>query len=491
MKFLLLGLFTISYFLFPAQSSAIYDPRTLPNNKMGVHILAPSELESAAKLVNSQGGDWGYVTVPIQPEDRDQETWQNFMHKCLELHLIPIIRITTIPQGGTWESANDSDLVDFANFLNELDWPIENRYIILFNEVNRASEWGGVVDPHKYSSIIKNAYTIFKERSEDFFLLGPALDNALPDSTSSLSFTSFTRQMKTADPLIWSYFDGWASHSYPNPAFTASPHKTGLQSIVGYSSEMSLLGISPKPVFITETGWDQSKLNGDTIALNWSTAWNKWQKDQNVVAVTPFVLQGGDQFATFSLLKDNGEYSSSGQSIWNLPKTAGRPTLAERSSPAPQNKSGTASDWITPFFTSSHSLMRLENIFRVILGLPIKSSATLKDLELSVELAQTPKQWEKGLSGRQSLGMLDGMIFIFPYSHIPVFWMKDMQFPIDIVWLQDGVVVDITYSAPVATTAVLPTYSPKTAVNMVLETGAGWAAKHNIVRGDILTIHNN
>jgi uncharacterized membrane protein (UPF0127 family) len=207
-----------------------------------------------------------------------------------------------------------------------------------------------------------------------------------------------------------------------------------------------------------------------------------------VIAVTPFVLQGGDQFATFSLLKDNGEYSSSGQSLWNLPKTVGTPTLAERASPAPQNKSGTASEWITPFFQSSHSLIRLENIFRVILGLPIKSSATLKDQELTVELAQTAKQWEKGLSGRQGLGNLDGMIFIFPSSHIPVFWMKDMHFPIDIIWLQDGVVADITYSAPVATTGVLPTYSPKTAVNMVLETEAGWAAEHNILIGDSLVI---
>ena len=83
--------------------SALYDPRTLPNNKLGVHLLNPSEIESAASLVNSQGGDWGYVTVPIQPTDRDKSTWQTFMNDAKEHHLIPIVRITTIPQGGTWQ----------------------------------------------------------------------------------------------------------------------------------------------------------------------------------------------------------------------------------------------------------------------------------------------------------------------------------------------------------------------------------------------------
>ena len=49
---------------------ALYDPRTVENNKAGVHILDPSEIDSAARLVNSNGGDWGYLTIPIQPTDR-------------------------------------------------------------------------------------------------------------------------------------------------------------------------------------------------------------------------------------------------------------------------------------------------------------------------------------------------------------------------------------------------------------------------------------
>lgn len=469
-------------------SFAFYDPRTIPNNKAGVHILNPTEIEDAAHLVNSNGGDWGYVTVPIQPTDRHKDIWQSFMQKSKELHLIPIIRITTIPNGGTWEKGNDTDLVDFANFLNELDWPIQNRYIILFNEVNRDSEWGGAVDPEKYASIVKNAYSIFKERSADFFLLGPSLDSALPNSKSSLSAQNYLSRMGTYDPLVWTYFDGWSSHSYPNPGFVASAKKTGLQSIVGYKSELALLRLAPKPIFITETGWNQTKINDSTLAGYWSSAWQTWKNDPNVVAITPFVLRGGDQFKQFSLYKENGDYSSSGQSIFNLPKSAGTPNEVVKVEKKLVGSQAKQPSWVMPFFKSSKSLSKLENIFRVVLGLPTKANANLKDIPLLIELAQTPAQWEKGLSDRSDLGDLDGMIFVFTQYHIPIFWMKNMLFPIDMIWVSGGKVVDITSNAPVETSDKLPTYSPKVPVNMVLETRAGWAAENNIIVGDQLTI---
>lgn len=473
-----------------SSAHAFYDPRTVPNNKVGVHILNPSELDAASKLVNNHGGDWGYVTIPIQPTDRDKVKWQDFMHKAKDLHLIPIIRITTIPQGGTWNTAQDTDLVDFANFLNELDWPVENRYIVLFNEVNRDSEWGGTVDPGKYTLIVKNARSIFKERSGDFFLLGPALDDALPNSRTSLSASSYLNQMAVADPLVWSYFDGWASHSYPNPGFAASPRKTGLQSIVAYKSEMNILRLAAKPVFITETGWDQTKIKGSQLSSYWDTAWKIWQQDSNVVAVTPFVLAGGDQFAPFSLVDSGNNYTASGQSLSDLAKVAGSPKLA---TPTPSATPAPVADqptWSLPFFKNSRALIKLENIFRTIVGLPEKGFATLKDIPLTVELAETPSQWERGLSGRTSLEDGSGMLFLFPQYHVPIFWMKEMQFDLDMIWISGGKVVDITVDAPKPTSDKLPTYSPRQAVNMVLEVPAGWATKNGITVGDTLNITN-
>ncbi len=478
--------FVLMMLLFSTPARALYDPRTVPTNKAGVHILSTSELSDAAKLVNSNGGDWGYVIIPIQPTDRDKAKWQSFMAEAKEKHVIPIIRITTIPRGGTWATGHDTDLVDFANFLGELNWPIENRYIVLFNEVNRSTEWGGTVDPEKYASIVKNAYAIFKERSEGFFMLGPSLDLALPNSSTSLSAQNYLSRMRSFDPLVFTFFDGWSSHSYPNPAFSAPVKKTGLQSIVGYKSELSYLKLAPKPVFITETGWDQTKIKDSVLAGYWSSAWEIWQSDINVVAVTPFVLQGGEQFKIFSLVKDDGNYSASGQSVYNLPKSKGSPKIVESAAKTSVGTSPKQPKWTMPFFKNSKAVYKLENIFRVLLGLPVKQSATLKDINISVELSQNAKQWEKGLSGRVDLGDTDGMLFVFPQYHIPVFWMKDMNFPIDMIWIAGGKVVDITSDAKVETSDKLPTYSPVVPVNMILETRAGWAQENNIAIGDEL-----
>ena len=265
--------------LFPYHTQAF-----TPNNKVGIHILHPSEIDLAAELVNSHGGDWGYVTIPIQPTDRDKTKWTQFMLKTKQLHLIPILRITTLPHGGTWAQAQNTDLVDFANFLNELPWPIQKRYVIIFNEVNRSQEWGGKVDPVSYSHILKNAYLIFKQRSPHFFILPAGLDNALPDSATSLSSRTYLRAMQQAIPDIWNYIDGWTSHAYPNPNFIASPYKTGWQSITSYRQTLTFIKKN-LPVFITETGWNQTKIKNPYFY--YKKAWQIWLADNRVRAVTP------------------------------------------------------------------------------------------------------------------------------------------------------------------------------------------------------------
>jgi uncharacterized membrane protein (UPF0127 family) len=61
---------------------------------------------------------------------------------------------------------------------------------------------------------------------------------------------------------------------------------------------------------------------------------------------------------------------------------------------------------------------------------------------LSVEVADTPASRELGLSGRKSISDDDGLLFVFDRPGRYGFWMKDMKFPIDMVWInKDGVVV--------------------------------------------------
>lgn len=470
---------------FTGHVQAIYEPQTVPNNKAGIHILETAEIESAAKLVNSSGGDWGYVTIPIQPTDKDKEKWTAFMEKCSELHLIPILRITNLPMGGTWAAANDTDLVDFANFLNELPWPIENRYVIIFNEVNRSSEWGGRVDPDLYAKILKNSYLIFKDRNPDFFILPAGLDLALPNSDTSMRAIEYLTQMKTFDPEIWSYIDGWSSHSYPNPNFSASPYKTGWQSITGYKNELSNLGLKELPVFITETGWDKTQISSFNQLSYYKTAWQIWNADPSVVAVTPFLLKATGQFEQFSFVSSDGSPSEYWQALEQTAKDKGEPRF--KSAP-PKTHSIFSNVSDSPGYSPSLIILNIENIFRSILGLPEKAIIQLASKRLTAEIVSKPKDLERGLSGRSKLADNSGMLFYLPYTHTPSFWMKDMQIALDIIWLKDGVVVDISKNIPPSQEPPHKTYSPKVETNQVLEVISGWTEKNNIKLGDKLSI---
>ena len=60
------------------------------------------------------------------------------------------------------------------------------------------------------------------------------------------------------------------------------------------------------------------------------------------------------------------------------------------------------------------------------------------DKQFLVELARTPEQWVKGLSGRNLLPGRHGLLFVYPSSEPRSFWMRDMVFPIDIVFIDDS-----------------------------------------------------
>lgn len=292
-------------------TQAIYDPLSVPNNKFGIHILEPAEIDKAAEFVNSSGGEWGYVTIPIRANDRDLEKWTQFMVACKERKIIPILRIASFPQDSHWVAPNEYDLLDFANFLNQLPWPTKNRYIIIYNEPNHANEWGGFIDAKEYSSVLRWAVDLFHQKNQDFFVISAGLDSSQPN------VYEYLRQIDLAA------VDGLSFHAYGNPAFSTPPNIYSRVNVASFRFEERFLGIN-KPIFITEAGW---KNPADWFYPNAFTyAWN----DDNIVAVTPFLLDGGDgPFTDFNFVKANGEFQVFAQTIMNMPKTAGKPQTAE------------------------------------------------------------------------------------------------------------------------------------------------------------------
>ncbi len=110
---------------------------------------------------------------------------------------------------------------------------------------------------------------------------------------------------------------------------------------------------------------------------------------------------------------------------------------------------------------------------------------TIHRQKIKVEIAATTKAQGLGLSGRQSLAENRGMLFVFDKYFKPVFWMKDMRFPLDIIWIKDNIIVDITSNIPIPRLhQPLKQYRPKQNVNYVLEVNSGWSLRHHVNIGD-------
>lgn len=96
----------------------------------------------------------------------------------------------------------------------------------------------------------------------------------------------------------------------------------------------------------------------------------------------------------------------------------------------------------------------------------------MEGVSIDVELALTGEARERGLSGRDFLGDNAGMLFVFPSDDRYGFWMKDMNFPLDIIWFdQNFKVVDVAES--VSPVTFPNSFLPRDAARYVLEINAG------------------
>ena len=108
---------------------------------------------------------------------------------------------------------------------------------------------------------------------------------------------------------------------------------------------------------------------------------------------------------------------------------------------------------------------------------------SLEGNTIAVSIADTEEERELGLSGRPGLAPGSGMLFIFPEVGKYAFWMKDMRFSIDILWLaNDGRVIYIKEN--VSPNTFPASFAPSSPARYVLELPAGYVQTHNITVGD-------
>lgn len=115
---------------------------------------------------------------------------------------------------------------------------------------------------------------------------------------------------------------------------------------------------------------------------------------------------------------------------------------------------------------------------------------SLNDAQFTAQIVDTPALREQGLSGRQSIGENEAMMFIFPSSDRYGFWMKDMLFSIDMIWTDEQ--GEIVYIKEHATPESYPEpFIPTAPARVVIEVHDGIVKEHKIKIGDTLNFDKN
>lgn len=108
--------------------------------------------------------------------------------------------------------------------------------------------------------------------------------------------------------------------------------------------------------------------------------------------------------------------------------------------------------------------------------------------EMKVEIASTFRQQYQGLSGRQAICADCGMLFVFADSDKKSFVMRDMEFPLDMIFVDNGVIKNIAADLEPEGDDPKNIYESDGASDQVLEVNGGYCQRHNIKPGDRVSI---
>lgn len=110
----------------------------------------------------------------------------------------------------------------------------------------------------------------------------------------------------------------------------------------------------------------------------------------------------------------------------------------------------------------------------------------INNKKLVVEIADSQKEKQKGLSGRNSMASDHGMLFSFNEPSYNTFWMKDMAFNLDFIFVNDGFIVQIVENVPYPAKAddEPQVIESDVLTDAVIEVNAGFVKDNKIQIGD-------
>lgn len=120
------------------------------------------------------------------------------------------------------------------------------------------------------------------------------------------------------------------------------------------------------------------------------------------------------------------------------------------------------------------------------------STASINSQTFKLYAATSDKDRMVGLSDRASMPQDYGMLFTFDKPDYYPFWMKDMKFPLDIIFINGQKIVTIYQNVqpPSSSSDTLPILKPDEPADKVLEINAGLSQKYNFKKGDEVQIKN-
>lgn len=119
-----------------------------------------------------------------------------------------------------------------------------------------------------------------------------------------------------------------------------------------------------------------------------------------------------------------------------------------------------------------------------IFGALVAASPVTVPVTLNVEVMRAPEELRRGLQGHRPLATNEGMLFVLPAPETARFWMKDVTFAIDIVFIAaDGTVANIAAEAPPCRSFSCDVFTSAAPVTHVLELPAGASRRHGLAAG--------
>lgn len=108
---------------------------------------------------------------------------------------------------------------------------------------------------------------------------------------------------------------------------------------------------------------------------------------------------------------------------------------------------------------------------------------------VTVEVVTKDADMARGLMYRTSLGEDKGMLFAFNFDDYHQFWMKNMHFSLDMLWISlDGHIVYLGQGIPACTSDPCTVYTPDQKARYVLELNNGYTTTHHWKLGDKLDL---